>query len=322
MAKNKISEYSAVASNNTDIGNIDINEGCAPANVNNAIRELMAQLKDQQDGTDGDNFTVGGNLSVTGTSALIGNATVTGTLTANGGLTGNVTGNLTGAHNGTVGATTPNTGAFTTASASSGFTGTLTGNVTGNLTGNVTGNVTGTVTGNVTGSSGSCTGNSATATYAQLISGTLVTTTSGTSVDFTGIPSWVKRVTVMFSGVSINGTSAPILKLGTSGGLVSSGYLGMVESSSGATQVSLSSYWALFYSTTSSASHIFHGNATFTLLGNNTWTGTTQLALSNSTLGIFTTGSVDIGGTLTQLSISTIGGVNTFDAGLINIIYE
>lgn len=96
MAKNKISEFSSVASNNTDIGNIDINEGCAPANVNNAIRELMAQLKDQQDGTDGDNLTVGGNLSVTGTSTLTGNTTVTGTLTANGGLTGNVTGNLTG----------------------------------------------------------------------------------------------------------------------------------------------------------------------------------------------------------------------------------
>lgn len=68
MPKNKVSEYSATAANNTDIGGINIAEGCAPSGINNAIRELMAQLKDMQSGTDGDNFTVGGNLTVTGTA--------------------------------------------------------------------------------------------------------------------------------------------------------------------------------------------------------------------------------------------------------------
>jgi hypothetical protein len=75
MAKTKISEYSATSADNTDISNINIAEGCSPANVNNAIRTVMAQLKDQQAGTSGDNFTVGGNLSVTGTSTLTGNVT-------------------------------------------------------------------------------------------------------------------------------------------------------------------------------------------------------------------------------------------------------
>ena len=75
MAKTKISEYSSTSASNTDISNINIAEGCSPANVNNAIRTVMAQLKDQQDGTSGDNFTVGGNLSVTGTSTLTGNVT-------------------------------------------------------------------------------------------------------------------------------------------------------------------------------------------------------------------------------------------------------
>jgi hypothetical protein len=75
MAKTKISEYSATSANNTDISNINIAEGCSPANVNNAIRTIMAQLKDQQDGTSGDPFTVGGNLTVTGTSTLTGNVT-------------------------------------------------------------------------------------------------------------------------------------------------------------------------------------------------------------------------------------------------------
>jgi hypothetical protein len=70
MAKNKISEYSATAANNTDIGGINISEGCAPSGINNAIRELMAQLKDQQVGTDGDNFTVGGAFTCTGAAVF------------------------------------------------------------------------------------------------------------------------------------------------------------------------------------------------------------------------------------------------------------
>jgi hypothetical protein len=82
MAKNKVSEYSATAANNTDIGGINIAEGCAPSGINNAIRELMAQLKDMQAGTDGDNFTIGGNLSVTGDSTIGSASTSTVTLNA------------------------------------------------------------------------------------------------------------------------------------------------------------------------------------------------------------------------------------------------
>ena len=79
MSKDKISEYSSNPANNTDIGGINIGEGMLPSDVNNSIRELMAQLKDQQDGTDGDNFTVGGNLSVTGTATITGDTTINST---------------------------------------------------------------------------------------------------------------------------------------------------------------------------------------------------------------------------------------------------
>jgi hypothetical protein len=75
MAKTKVSEWSATPADNTDISNINIAEGCSPANVNNAIRSVMSQLKDMQAGTAGDNFVVGGNLSVTGTSTLTGDVT-------------------------------------------------------------------------------------------------------------------------------------------------------------------------------------------------------------------------------------------------------
>jgi microcystin-dependent protein len=72
MAKTKISEFDSTPANNTDIDSINIAEGCAPSGINNAIRELMSQLKNQQTGADGDNFTVGGNLAVTGTTTFTG----------------------------------------------------------------------------------------------------------------------------------------------------------------------------------------------------------------------------------------------------------
>jgi len=78
MAKTKISEYSATSADNTDISNINIAEGCSPANVNNAIRTVMAQLKDQQAGTSGDPFTCAGTLTSSGTLAVTGALTLDG----------------------------------------------------------------------------------------------------------------------------------------------------------------------------------------------------------------------------------------------------
>jgi hypothetical protein len=71
MAKNKISEYSATPADNTDISNINIAEGCSPANVNNAIRSLMAQIKDLQAGTSGDTIplTAGGTGATSASTA-------------------------------------------------------------------------------------------------------------------------------------------------------------------------------------------------------------------------------------------------------------
>ena len=72
MAKTKISEFSSTPGNNTDIDGIDIAEGCAPSNINNAIRELMSQLKNQQAGLDGDTFTTNDVLTVSGVAANAG----------------------------------------------------------------------------------------------------------------------------------------------------------------------------------------------------------------------------------------------------------
>ena len=56
-----------------------------------------------------------------------------------------------------------------------------------------------------------------------ITSGTAVASTSGTSIDFTGIPSWAKRITVMFNGVSTNGTSQQLIQIG-SGSVNATGY--------------------------------------------------------------------------------------------------
>lgn len=70
MAKNKVSEWSTTASNNTDVGGINIAEGCAPSGINNAIRELMAQVKDMQTGADGDGLVVGGTFTASGAAVF------------------------------------------------------------------------------------------------------------------------------------------------------------------------------------------------------------------------------------------------------------
>jgi hypothetical protein len=78
VPKVKISDYSQTAASNTDINSINLAEGMLPSDVNNAIRELMKQLKDFQVGAQGDPQTVGGNLVVSGTSNLVGTATIDG----------------------------------------------------------------------------------------------------------------------------------------------------------------------------------------------------------------------------------------------------
>lgn len=78
MAKTKVSQWDSTAANNTDINSININEGCPPSTINNAIRELMAQVKDWQDGSSGDGWTSSGTVTSSGTLAITGNLTLDG----------------------------------------------------------------------------------------------------------------------------------------------------------------------------------------------------------------------------------------------------
>jgi len=97
MPKTKISEYSTTNSNNTDIESINIDEGCAPSGINNAIRELMVHLKEFQTGSSGDPLTVAGGMFISGGGSA-NTMTVTGILTASGGTILSSTNTLSGSN--------------------------------------------------------------------------------------------------------------------------------------------------------------------------------------------------------------------------------
>ena len=97
MPKTKISEYSTTNSNNTDIESINIDEGCAPSGINNAIRELMVHLKEFQTGSSGDPLTVAGGMFISGGGSA-NTLTVTGILTASGGTILSSTNTLSGSN--------------------------------------------------------------------------------------------------------------------------------------------------------------------------------------------------------------------------------
>ena len=151
-----------------------------------------------------------------------------------------------------------------------------------------------------------------------LTAGTAVASTSGTSIDFTGIPSWAKRVTVMFSGVSTNGTSVPIIQLGTSGGIQATGYLGGAEYASVA--ANFTTGFGLFRNWV--GTFISHGSITITNISSNSFVATGVIALSNANATADTAGSVTLSSTLDRLRITTVNGTDAFDAGSINILYE
>lgn len=155
---------------------------------------------------------------------------------------------------------------------------------------------------------------------ANIVAGTAVATTSGTSIGFTGIPSWVKRITVMLSGVSTNSTSNLIIQLGTSAGFETTGYLGMVVSGSGSTTANYSSGFQM--TVAEGVSDVHHGSATIELLGANTWVERHTIAQSNAATLRHGAGSKIMGLTVDRIRLTTVGGTATFDAGSVNILWE
>jgi hypothetical protein len=147
-------------------------------------------------------------------------------------------------------------------------------------------------------------------------------TASGTAVDFTGIPSWVKRITVMFSGVSTSGTSVVQVQLGDAGGIEATGYAGSYGGHSGASIGGGAYAGAGFVMTNAvTAASNIQGQLILSLVGSNVWVGTGNTARADN-YSSWTAGTKTLSDTLTQVRITTANGTDTFDAGTINILYE
>ena len=155
-----------------------------------------------------------------------------------------------------------------------------------------------------------------------ITSATAQASTSGTSIDFTSIPSWVKRITVMFSGVSTNGTSNPLIQLGTSSGVTTTGYA-TYGVRMGTTSVAGGGNSTVGFAVSGiAATYILTGAITFSGLSGNIWTASGSLANSSGGDGYILTGGISLAATLDRVRITTVGGTDTFDAGSINIMYE
>jgi hypothetical protein len=153
--------------------------------------------------------------------------------------------------------------------------------------------------------------------------GTAVASTSGTAIDFTGIPSWAKRVTVMLNGVSLSGTSGVLVRIGSTS-FSTTGYASSCAAINGGTnQLGPTTGFLVAYALVSSAD-AFTGRATLSLLGSNRWvlSGNMQSSAAAGSILLSSGGSPALAGALDRVRFTTLNGTDTFDAGTINISYE
>jgi len=217
----------------------------------------------------------------------------------------------------TITALTTGTGGVITAGDASGVLQLKTNNGTTALTLGTDQSATfaGTVTGTtISGSTG---------TLYPLTSGTVQNTTSGTSFDFTGIPSWAKRVTVMFNGVSTNGTSLVQIQVG-SGSIINTGYLSYAGVAGGTTRASLTSGF-VFNDGTATTNQIRYGTMMLTNITGNIWISSLQGSFFETSTGFGLVGggtSPTLAGALDRVRVTTVNGTDVFDAGAVNILYE
>jgi len=152
--------------------------------------------------------------------------------------------------------------------------------------------------------------------------GTEQASTSGTSIDFTSIPAWARRISINLVGVSTNGSSQFLVQIGDSGGIETSGYLGTGLSAAASTSgVNNTGGFGL---NLGAAGNVMHGRIVLELEdeANFTWTAMGVVGLSNSaTIGLVA-GSKSLSAALDRVRLTTANGSDTFDAGAVNILYE
>lgn len=154
---------------------------------------------------------------------------------------------------------------------------------------------------------------------------TAIATTSGTSVDFTGsngVPTWAKRVTIVFNAISTNGTSDIIVQLGTASAFETTGYSASNLSAASTTVgTAYTNGFGLLASPV--AANSYNGILTLINLSDSSymWAANGMFTTGNATTNFCAGGKV-LSGPLTRIRLTTSGGANTFDNGSINMLYE
>lgn len=154
-----------------------------------------------------------------------------------------------------------------------------------------------------------------------ITSGTAVASTGGTSIDFTSIPSWVKRITVMFNGVSLSAAASILVQLGDAGGIENTGYVARSSTLNTTPSISTLDSTAGFPVRLTNATFVMNGVMQICLVSGNVWVSSVTGSLT-SAICVVGGGTKTLSNVLTTVRITTDNGTDTFDAGSINIMYE
>lgn len=157
-----------------------------------------------------------------------------------------------------------------------------------------------------------------------IVLGTQQTTTTLASRTFTDIPAGVRKIHIIFSGVSTSGTSNVMIQIGVSGTPETSGYLGSASTITTATPATGNFTSGFGVTATTIVGMLLHGFATLTLMNSstNTWACTSLMGHSNAATLSMGAGVKSLAGVLDCVVVTTAGGSDTFDAGAMNISYE
>src|SRR3990167_614992 len=147
-------------------------------------------------------------------------------------------------------------------------------------------------------------------------------TTSGTSIDFTGIPVGVKMIVVSLIGVSTNGSSTPLIQLGDSGGVETTGYNSIGGGVTASAVAGAIVYTTGFGLRAGGAANVIRGQAILVLEDSTDNTWSMMFSLSDASNWLAGAGAKALSATLDRIRLTTVNGTDTFDAGSINIAYK
>jgi len=149
-----------------------------------------------------------------------------------------------------------------------------------------------------------------------IVYSSLNTTTGGTTLDFTSIPSWATEITIGLAGLSTTGTSIVLIQIGDSGGVENTGYL----AAGGLAGAEVAQTTGFPLSRANAAANTYYGNIYLKKITGNVWGLTYNLYQSNGTQIVYGAGIKTLSDTLDRVRVTTVNGTDTFDVNTGTIV--